>query len=303
MCTTDVAHGPKLVLGQEDSDLSDGALGGRSFGRADTGTGTARRTTPKGCFVTGLHADTDPQPCSRRVRVAMKSSPMAAVAAAEDRLNALLDEAHRAHEAVERLVERRPPALISQVDVGSIATPISRPPLQGLRPDVNGLSTPHPIPLAPGETALPAQLQALQLQVAELVAARQPASSAIQERDADERQTNATVQRLSSSARTSSISARLGRDLAASRAKMLELEHENAALRAVVDRHRSALREDATLRAELQEARRACAEMQAARAAEARQVDVLRSQLRDAEAETERLKVLLAGTVWFNAKA
>ena len=43
--------------------------------------------------------------------------------------------------------------------------------------------------------------------------------------------------------------------------------------------------------------------MEASRAVEVRHVDELRFQLRQAEAESERLRTLLAGTVWFDAKA
>ena len=63
------------------------------------------------------------------------------------------------------------------------------------------------------------------------------------------------------------------------------------------------MREDASIRVELEEARRARAELEQARAAETKHVDELRFQLRQAEAESERLRVLLAGTVWFDANA
>ena len=53
----------------------------------------------------------------------------------------------------------------------------------------------------------------------------------------------------------------------------------------------------------LEDSRRARADMEAARAAEMRHVDELRFQLRQAEAEAERLRTLLAGTVWFDARA
>ena len=59
-----------------------------------------------------------------------------------------------------------------------------------------------------------------------------------------------TVAKLTSAARASRTTARMGQDLAAARATILELEHENTALRAVLDRHRAAMREDAWLRAQ-----------------------------------------------------
>jgi hypothetical protein len=62
------------------------------------------------------------------------------------------------------------------------------------------------------------------------------------------------------------------------------------------------MREDATLRSQLEEARRARAAAEHAKNAEARQCDELRFQLRQAEAESERLRTLLAGTIWFDMK-
>jgi predicted RNase H-like nuclease (RuvC/YqgF family) len=91
-------------------------------------------------------------------------------------------------------------------------------------------------------------------------------------------------------------------DLAAARATIIELELENTALRTALDRHRTAMREDATLRSQLEEARRARAAAEHAKNAEARQCDELRFQLRQAEAESERLRTLLAGTIWFDMK-
>jgi hypothetical protein len=111
-----------------------------------------------------------------------------------------------------------------------------------------------------------------------------------------------TAARLTSAARASRTNARFGQDLAAARATIIELELENTALRTALDRHRTAMREDATLRSQLEEARRARAAAEHAKNAEARQCDELRFQLRQAEAESERLRTLLAGTIWFDMK-
>lgn len=97
-------------------------------------------------------------------------------------------------------------------------------------------------------------------------------------------------------------SAVLSRELAECYATMRELRAENQALKAQLNDQRESLREDSWVHAELEEARRARSEMEQARAAERRAFDDMRFSLREAEAESERLRTLLAGTVWFENK-
>ena len=249
--------------------------------------------------------------------------PTASAKAAEDRLNSLLDEAYAAHEAVERLVERRPQWTIptSPPAPAPLPPPLPPPPVVHSREDAPlSLVEPLPsrpdgfsrggifgtqgiarsvVPPSPGELSLPAQMAALQRRVDEISSGRRPA---LEEAGGEEATGRATAKRLTSSARASRTNARLGHDLAAARATILELEHENAALRSVLDRHRAAMREDASIRAQLEDARRARAEAELARNAEMKHSDEMRFQLRQAESEAERLRTLLAGTVWFDAR-
>ena len=278
-------------------------------------------------------------------------SPVAATKAAEDRLNALLDEAYAAHDAVDRLVQSRPQSTSSTYSGltmsaaapstpfagelpsappsayatagfarGSISGELPAPPPSATVPSgfarggiFGAQGVAMPVAPSPREANLPAQMAALQRRVEELsgerlTSSRHPSQQQQQQQqqlvqELEPSETRLTSARITSAARASRTNARLGHDLAAARATIIELEHENTALRSVLDRHRAAMREDASIRVELEEARRARAELEQARAAETKHVDELRFQLRQAEAESERLRVLLAGTVWFDANA
>ena len=283
----------------------------------------------------------------------MQPTPLAATKFAEEQLNALLDEAYAAHEAVGRLVNNRPsiaygttpappPApLPLPLPTPTLPTPMLGSGRQTPLPDgsfkragifgVQGVSmTPQLVPssMIPAEVAsLPAQLMALQRRVDELGSSQQQqhhhqhqrhqqheqheqhqhqhqqyCSSIAVPSSVEDGTARGTAARLTSAARASRTNARLGQDLAAARATLIELELENTALRTALDRHRTAMREDATLRSQLEEARRARAAAEHAKNAEARQCDELRFQLRQAEAESERLRTLLAGTIWFDMK-
>ena len=284
----------------------------------------------------------------------MQPTPLAATKFAEEQLNALLDEAYAAHEAVGRLVNNRPsiaygttpappPApLPLPLPTPTLPTPMLGSGRQTPLPDgsfkragifgVQGVSmTPQLVPssIIPAEVAsLPAQLMALQRRVDELGSSQQQqqhqhqhqrhqqheqheqhqhqhqqyCSSIAVPSSVEDGTARGTAARLTSAARASRTNARLGQDLAAARATLIELELENTALRTALDRHRTAMREDATLRSQLEEARRARAAAEHAKNAEARQCDELRFQLRQAEAESERLRTLLAGTIWFDMK-
>ena len=73
-------------------------------------------------------------------------------------------------------------------------------------------------------------------------------------------------------------------------------------LRAELQRHRDDERTSAALRSELEESRRAQQKLVEEAAAADRRIEDLRFHLREAEAERERLRTLLAGTVWYEAK-
>jgi hypothetical protein len=289
------------------------------------------------------------------VNTDMQPTPLAATKFAEEQLNALLDEAYAAHEAVGRLVNNRPSIaygtpLPLPVPTPTLPTPMPGSGRQTPLPDgsfkragifgVQGVSM-TPQLVIPAEVAsLPAQLMALQRRVDELGSSQQQQQHHQQQQQQQQQQhqqhqqhqhqqhqhqhqhqgqhqhsssiavpssvedgtARGTAARLTSAARASRTNARFGQDLAAARATIIELELENTALRTALDRHRTAMREDATLRSQLEEARRARAAAEHAKNAEARQCDELRFQLRQAEAESERLRTLLAGTIWFDMK-
>jgi len=284
------------------------------------------------------------------VNTDMQPTPLAATKFAEEQLNALLDEAYAAHEAVGRLVNNRPSIaygtpLPLPVPTPTLPTPMPGSGRQTPLPDgsfkragifgVQGVSM-TPQLVIPAEVAsLPAQLMALQRRVDELGSSQQQQQHHQQQQQQQHQQhqhqhqqhqqhqhqgqhqhsssvavpssvedgtARGTAARLTSAARASRTNARFGQDLAAARATIIELELENTALRTALDRHRTAMREDATLRSQLEEARRARAAAEHAKNAEARQCDELRFQLRQAEAESERLRTLLAGTIWFDMK-
>ena len=283
------------------------------------------------------------------VNTDMQPTPLAATKFAEEQLNALLDEAYAAHEAVGRLVNNRPSIaygtpLPLPVPTPTLPTPMPGSGRQTPLPDgsfkragifgVQGVSM-TPQLVIPAEVAsLPAQLMALQRRVDELGSSQQQHQHHQQQQQQQHQQhqhqqhqhqhqhqgqhqhsssiavpssvedgtARGTAARLTSAARASRTNARFGQDLAAARATIIELELENTALRTALDRHRTAMREDATLRSQLEEARRARAAAEHAKNAEARQCDELRFQLRQAEAESERLRTLLAGTIWFDMK-
>ena len=74
-------------------------------------------------------------------------------------------------------------------------------------------------------------------------------------------------------------------------------------MRAALDRERAENHRSAELRFKAEEDGRHRAVLESQIAAQARRENELRFNLREAEAERERLRTLLAGTVWFDAKA
>ena len=90
---------------------------------------------------------------------------------------------------------------------------------------------------------------------------------------------------------------------AEARATIIELEAENASLRSAIDRMREEGARGAELRAELEQSRHRAEVLESQARLAAKREDGLRFDLRDANAEKERLHTLLAGTVWFEHKA
>ena len=90
---------------------------------------------------------------------------------------------------------------------------------------------------------------------------------------------------------------RLRRELKEAHSSIRELRLENDALRGALDHQRSSLRTESELRLQLEEARRAAVEMESTRAVEQRAMADLNFFLRESEAERERLRTLLQGTV------
>ena len=96
--------------------------------------------------------------------------------------------------------------------------------------------------------------------------------------------------------------AKLTREHTEAREAVVELEAENAALRATLERQRAELDRQRELQADLEESRHRNEQLEASLAGHVRREQDLRFQLREAEAERERLRTLLAGTMWYETK-
>jgi hypothetical protein len=96
--------------------------------------------------------------------------------------------------------------------------------------------------------------------------------------------------------------ARFQRELAEAKAAVLELEADNAGLRAALERLRDDAAETGALRAALHESRQRVAALETCVDEYRHREGDMRLSLREAEAERERLRTLLAGTVWFSEK-
>lgn len=202
----------------------------------------------------------------------------------EDRLDELLAEAQEARSSVERLMASRQsePALRSggsmplleavaaiSEDVKKELQKQARPPLTALAN--SGCATPHVCSEAAPNSS-----------------SRRPSHLS----------TTTTTQRPSSS-REGRAAVRLARDLSEARAQIRELEHANAELRAALRRARSEVEASASLRADLEASRAKERELSEAMAVRTRELATLRHDKREAEAEQERLRTLLAAHAWF----
>ena len=97
-------------------------------------------------------------------------------------------------------------------------------------------------------------------------------------------------------------SARLTQEATEARAAAVELEAENAALRAALDRQRDEMESLSLLRHERDDLSQRVDLLERKLAARLKREGELMLQLKEAECEKERLRTLLAGTVWFDAK-
>jgi hypothetical protein len=103
-------------------------------------------------------------------------------------------------------------------------------------------------------------------------------------------------------ARERTAFSRLKRELSEARNSIRELDLENSSLRAALARARDELNASVSLRIELDDARRSQRELEKQVVAETRRADACRLELKEAEQERERLRTLLAGTVWYEAR-
>ena len=103
-------------------------------------------------------------------------------------------------------------------------------------------------------------------------------------------------------ARSSRMVTRLTRELSEAKAAARSLDIENVSLRAALERARDDIESAQSLRRELDETRARLREMEQRVLEESRRADDLRLEAREADAEKERLRTLLAGTVWYEVE-
>jgi hypothetical protein len=229
---------------------------------------------------------------------------------AEAKLSRLLAEASASCDNVERLVNSRrsfihsgalaaaptTPSTSQQPSarLTSTAAPVFQSANAPLSPVIPAAGSGLSAVLAPPEGMLAAQLEDIKRKVDDLAVQQ---SAALPPRAAH----LASHQGLR--ARISRRTDQNQRDLEHSHATIRELEADNAALRKALNGQRAALAKLHTMSAELEATRRKLAEEERARARDRLALDDAKFQLREAEAERERLRTLLAGTVWFQAGA
>ena len=204
---------------------------------------------------------------------------------AESRLARLLDEAAAAHDAVERLIIRRPQPqpLLGQSQEQS-TLPRAAPPSTLVKVDELALSVDQQLAAA---SVVPAGLS---------TAAQVPLSTRSLNNEPDD---FATQPGNAKAVRSSRMVSRLTRELSEARAQWRALDVENVSLRAALERARDDVEAANSLRRELDEARARLREMEQRVNEEANRADRERENAREAEAERERLRTLLAGTVWY----
>ena len=210
----------------------------------------------------------------------------------ERRLDRLLAEAARAHAHFDRFLSSQPdPAMTNQnlQRAGSIplldaAAAISadvrnsllRPPLTPMVDNTN--------PPVPPQTCATSKLTISD------GGARNTASRA---------DTSTAPQEIKRSSREGRLVARLNRDLAEARATARELESTNDELRASLSKARTQVENTSALRLALDASRAKEHGLTETVSKQAQELETLRREKRDAEAELERLRTLLAAHSWF----
>ena len=104
-------------------------------------------------------------------------------------------------------------------------------------------------------------------------------------------------------ARSSRMVTRLTRELSEAKAQCRALDIENVSLRDALERARDDIEAARSLRRELDEARARCRDMEQRVVEETRRAELLRQNAIEADAEKERLRTLLAGTVWYECES
>ena len=222
----------------------------------------------------------------------------------ERTLDRLLADANEAHAQVEKLLSERPKAQrerereaaqtrrerdelirnIEQASSSAIGAPAYMPPQQSPRlPNFEQLAA---APIAqrslPPPPSSPPHAPPMHRAIARYAARREYAIE---------------KKMVSTGLREAHESRRLERELQYSAERIRELEVENGALLA-----RAEAAESSTLSADLDGSRQRCNMLEQQVLVQAHTIDDLRFQLREAVAERERLRTLLAGTVWFDAE-
>lgn len=214
------------------------------------------------------------------------------VVSAEHSLARLLQEAELAHASVDRLLQDRaasPPPRSPSPTLRSNTRPTTvRADIQELQERLKKL-VPGPmtrlahqvvdVPATPGTEA-----STTRRAIAEYAAKREA------RRTDSARSVNRTAERRSQ---------REAQEHAEARAAVVDLEAENAALRSALERQREDSERAASFRFSLEDARQREVALERQLASRDRELSELRFSLREAEAEKERLRTLLAGTVWF----
>ena len=249
----------------------------------------------------------------------LSSDPGGRAAAEEDNLDKLLAEASLAHDALDRLVQNRPPPTTlpgAGSSSGGAATgigPLIRATTDAVRtgaqppPELFGgvALSPRSAPAAPSlqsrqqqEPMVLAQLGHSIERLNATLGGRALSTSSLPSNSPDRALSPSSRQPLATAAHKARRADQRHDELSEARAVVRELRAENKALRGALDKQRQAERLNAKLRASLEDARRECADCERARVQEQRAAADLKFALREAEAERERLRTLLQGTIW-----
>ena len=249
------------------------------------------------------------------------------VSSAESKLERLLAEAAAAHETVERLISSRPePPLVDAVR----SPPESLHPSSGLQQRLERLThlreslvgpreiiEAHPPPPnnQPRFVEAPPPPRTFQsasplLDVTEAMAADVRQSLLAPSLTAARTQTSPThddvADDVQASARLARVARtrenRLAREKTEARSMIHELEEENAGLRTALKHAQDAAEGSIVLRAELRASQAREHALEAQLDARTRKIEALQQELREAEAERERLRTLVTAQAWFQAQ-